>query len=40
MEMEEGSSFINVNNDRLKENHTNKVNNPSSMNNLSIETDV
>ncbi|XP_033751671.1 potassium voltage-gated channel subfamily A member 1-like [Argopecten irradians] len=39
MEMEEGSSF-NLSNDRTKENHTSKVNNPSSINNLSIETDV
>lgn len=37
MEMEEGSSL--VGNDRAKENHT-KSNNPSSINNLSIETDV
>ncbi|XP_052718037.1 potassium voltage-gated channel subfamily A member 1-like isoform X5 [Crassostrea angulata] len=39
MEMEEGSSF-NLNCDRSKENHTNQTNNPSSINNLSIETDV
>ena len=39
MEMEEGSSF-NLNNEKSKENHTNKTNNPSSINNLSIETDV
>ncbi|KAK3101258.1 hypothetical protein FSP39_002216 [Pinctada imbricata] len=41
MEMEEGSSFNNLNNDnKTKENHTTKTNNPSSINNLSIETDV
>jgi len=39
MEMEEGSSF-NLSNERTKENHTSKANNPSSINNLSIETDV
>ncbi|GAB1602709.1 potassium voltage-gated channel subfamily A member 1-like [Argonauta hians] len=38
MEMEEGS----VTNERIKENHANKINNPTNlnMNNLSIETDV
>lgn len=39
MEMEEGSSF-NLSTERPKENHTSKTNNPSSINNLSIETDV
>ncbi|XP_046378811.1 potassium voltage-gated channel subfamily A member 1-like isoform X1 [Haliotis rufescens] len=38
MEMEEGNSLMVT--DKLKENHANKVNNPSSINNLSIETDV
>ena len=38
LEMGEGSSFNIM--DKTNENHTNKNNNPSSVNNLSIETDV